>query len=78
MGQDEDTNQNNDAVDRIRGLMRQKNYNEVADLIISLDAANRENRMAMTIEEQAYYFSVLIHSYLFDDYVSGFYQFISI
>lgn len=57
-------------MERIRELMNRKNYNEVVDLIISLDTVNRENRMAMQIDEQCFYFLVLINSYLFNDYVS--------
>lgn len=71
MGSNIDTNQNNDAVERIRDLLKRKNYNEVVDLIICLDSGNRENRMVMQIEEQCFYFLVLINSYLFNDYVSS-------
>lgn len=54
----------------IRKLLEDGNFESVSRAIIRLDEVNLEARKMMTIEQQTFYFIVLLNSYLFDDYVS--------
>lgn len=59
-----------ERVARIRNLLRRGDFDTVARYIVVLDECNRETRKGLPISEQILYFSVLLNSYLFDDYVS--------
>lgn len=64
---DEDSEQ---RVQRIRNLLKDGDFETVARYIIKLDVCNLEMRKTMPVADQVLYFKVLLHSYLFDDYVS--------
>lgn len=68
---DEDTVNKENVVERVRDHLMNKEYKEVAQLIIPLDYVNRETRRAMPIQNQCLYFLFLLNSYLFNDYVSN-------
>lgn len=59
------------AVERVRVHLNKLEFNNVCELIIQLDACNREKRAAMSIEDQCQYFLFLLSSYLYTDYVSS-------
>lgn len=67
---DESQTDTENAVVQVRDLIKSEAFEEVAKLIIPLDACNREKRMLLPIHEQCEYFLFLLNSYLFEDYVS--------
>lgn len=58
------------AVQKIRNHLKNMEIDELAMLIITLDACNNEMRRRLTLEEQCIYFIYLITTYMFDDLVS--------
>lgn len=67
---DDDDEDSEQRVQRIRTLLKDGDFQTVARYIIQLDACNLETRKTMSVEDQLLYFKVLLNSYLFDDYVS--------
>lgn len=59
-------------VQKIRDLLKRGEFETVARYIVVLDECNKETRSRLPINEQILYFSVLLNSYLFDDFVSYF------
>lgn len=66
---DEDIDTEN-AVQRVLKHIHDSEFQEVCELIITLDAFNYEKRIAMDIDQQIQYFLYLLTSYFYTDYVS--------
>lgn len=59
------------AVQRVRDHLKNMEIDELALLIITLDACNVEMRKSLSLEEQCIYFVYLITTYMFDNLVSS-------
>lgn len=59
-----------ERVERIRRYLRTGEFEAVSRLVIHLDKGNYEERKQMPHEAQVLYFTVLLHSYLLNNYVS--------
>lgn len=58
------------AVQSVRDHLENREYEELARLIITLDSFNNETRKTLSIGEQCMYFEFLIKTYMFDHTVS--------
>lgn len=67
----DDEEDSRERVERIRKHLRDREFEEVGQLIIHLDEGNYEERNRMPHEAQVIYFVVLLRSYLMDNYVSN-------
>lgn len=56
-----------DRVKKIRDLIKDGQFDTLAPYIIELDRVNIEQRNALPINDQVFYFVVLVRSYLFDN-----------
>lgn len=59
------------AVQRVREHLKKMEIEELARLIIVLDACNNEMRKELSLEEQCIYFVYLVTTYMFDNLVSS-------
>lgn len=59
------------AVQRVRDHLKNAETDELALLIITLDACNNEIRKKLSLDEQCVYFAYLITTYMFDNLVSA-------
>lgn len=62
--------EHDNAVQRVRDHLKNMEIDELALLIMTLDACNIEMRKTLSLEEQCIYFIYLITTYMFDNLVS--------